>query len=199
MTTKFPTTRTIRMEDITMNEDTLRALLEKIDEEKKFPAFTELRKRVVESLPRLLDRECSEIIDLIPRIPINPKAQEEIEKISLRLINSGHLATTANGDSILLDDGSQKLVWRNKNHMNSTFSGSFHFSSFEGLRAKVLEALPVLMGWLDAHAVIVQIPVEPLSTRHLDRMFPFSGVVTTAHPPLNHLHSYSLSPINQDQ
>jgi hypothetical protein len=128
-----------------MTENEVRELLKIIELEKQFPSFTELRKRVIEGLPNLLNRECPEIVAMIPRVPF----YSELEQVAHRLINNGN-------------------IWGpTTSYVASALTPRFGLSTYEDdlgrLRAKVLEALPVLLGWLKAHEVMTLIPVSPLN------------------------------------
>jgi hypothetical protein len=128
-----------------MTENEVRELLKIIELEKQFPSFTELRKRVIEGLPNLLNRECPEIVAMIPRVPF----YSELEQVAHRLINNGN-------------------IWGpTTSYVASALTPRFGLSTCEDdlgrLRAKVLEALPVLLGWLKAHEVMTLIPVSPLN------------------------------------
>jgi hypothetical protein len=175
--------------EIQMTEDEVRALLEKIELEKKFPSFTELRKRVIETLPRLLDRPCPELVRLIPSFPHHVNSMPEIEEVATRLINGGTTVISSEGKAVSLNV--HRLKWPligdnfyevakmqpNARAINSLLTDTLSiwqplgaFGEFDHLRAKVLEALPVLVGWLAAHQIMVAIPVVPFSSEHVDRM-----------------------------
>jgi hypothetical protein len=155
--------------EINMTEEEVRAIVASMEQEKLYPCFTELRKRVIEGLPRLLGRECPEIIAVIPRIPFSP----DLEGVSRRLIDGGTIWGPNNYSPVV------GPAW-----MIHTF-GMAGFQTDEPelgrLRAKVLEALPVLLGWLKAHEVMGMIPISPLNSmtdQHIsipnlkDRPFP---------------------------
>ena len=130
-----------------MTEEEVRAIVATMEQEKLYPCFTELRKRVIEGLPELLNRECPEIIAIIPTIPFSPG----LEGVAGRLIRGG-------------------TIWGT----HDSFPGDDCYDFVDRLRSKVLEALPVLLGWLKAHEVMVQIPISPMSaTPNLP--YPYSG------------------------
>jgi hypothetical protein len=172
-----------------MTEDEVRALLEKIELEKKFPSFTELRKRVIETLPRLLDRPCPELVRLIPSFPHAVSMMPEIEVVATRLINGSTTVISPEGKGVSFDVPTlnRPLIGDNfyevaKLQPNVRAFNPFlinplsilqplgGFGEFNHLRAKVLEALPVLVGWLAAHQIMVAIPVVPFSSEHVDRI-----------------------------
>ena len=167
----------IGKQETQMTEEEVRALLEKIELEKKFPSYTELRKRVIMTLPRLLDRPCPELIRLVPSFPERFSITPEIEEVAERLINSGTTVVTTKGERVgfpysfkerTLPENFGKVkkfdIW----NQSVPFDGGL--GEFDNLRAKVLEALPVLVGWLTAHQISVEIPTEPHSAEHLDRL-----------------------------
>jgi hypothetical protein len=82
---------------------------------------------------------------MIPRVPF----YSELEQVAHRLINNGN-------------------IWGpTTSYVASALTPRFGLSTCEDdlgrLRAKVLEALPVLLGWLKAHEVMTLIPVSPLN------------------------------------
>jgi hypothetical protein len=138
--------------EMQMTEEEVRAIVATMEQEKLYPCFNELRKRVVEGLPELLGRECPEVIAMFPRIPVTG----DLEGVARRLIDGG-------------------TIWGPNNYsplIGSILKGRYFpgpgFNTNEPehghLRAKVLEALPVLLGWLKAHEVMTMIPISPLNS-----------------------------------
>ncbi len=150
--------------EIQMTEEEIRTLLEKMDLEKQFPSFTELRKRVIETLPRLLDRPCPELIRLIPNFPLNMSMTSELEEVATRLINSGSIAVTPDGKRV-------HFPWHAA-YLPMALGSATNTGEFDNLRGKVLEALPVLVGWLAAHQISMSVPTAPFSVEHADRLTP---------------------------
>lgn len=138
-----------------MTEEEVRAIVATMEQEKMYPCFIELRKRVIEGLPRLLNRECPEIVAMIPRIPMTP----DLEGVAGRLINGGTIWGPYNYSPIA---GSWRIF--------QPFGPSTQEPQLGGLRAKVLEALPVLLGWLKAHEVMTLIPISPLNAEPNPKM-----------------------------
>lgn len=142
-----------------MTEEEVRAIVATMEQEKLYPCFTELRKRVIEGLPRLLGRECPEIIGVIPRIPFSP----DLEGVSRRLIDGGTIWGPNNYSPVI------RSAWVDRSFAIPRFNSNEYkrFNTNEPelgqLRAKVLEALPVLLGWLKAHEVMGMIPISPLN------------------------------------
>ncbi len=125
----------------------VRTIVTTMEQEKIYPFFTELRERVTEGLPDLLNRECPEIIAMIPHTPFSPG----LEAVAGRLIKGG-------------------TIWGTLDY----FPGDDLYDFLDQLRTNVLEALPVLLGWLKAHEVMVQIPISPMNaTPNLP--YPYSG------------------------
>jgi hypothetical protein len=176
-----------------MTEEEVRALLEKIELEKQFPSFTELRKRVIQSLPRLLDRPCPELIRLIPSFPHHVTLMPEIEAVATRLINSGTTVITPEGKRVSFPGARtsspppENFYGSSNGIRASRQDGSINVNylsisppldgvgEFDSLRAKVLEALPVLVGWLVAHRIMTSIPIFPFSAEHMERVAPGSS------------------------
>ena len=139
--------------EINMTEEEVRAIVTTMEQEKLYPCFTELRKRVIEGLPRLLGRLCPEIIGMIPHVPASP----DLEGVAGRLINGGSIWGTDNYSPIT---GSNQRTHRWNFSLIQTSE-----PELGNLRANVLEALPVLMGWLKAHEVMALIPISPLNSQ----------------------------------
>jgi hypothetical protein len=146
--------------EINMTEEEVRAIVATMEQEKLYPCFAELRKRVIEGLPRLLGRECPEIIAVIPRIPFSP----DLEGVSRRLIDGGTIWGPNNYSPVI------SSAWVDRSFAIPRFNSNEYkrFNTNEPelgqLRAKVLEALPVLLGWLKAHEVMTMIPISPLNS-----------------------------------
>ena len=135
-----------------MTEEEVRAIVATMEQEKLYPCFTELRKRVVEGLPRLLGRLCPEIVAMIPHIPFSP----DLEGVAGRLIHGGtiwgpHNYSPITGSSARTPGWTFSLIQTSEPELGS-------------LRVNVLEALPVLLGWLKAHEVMTMIPISPLNS-----------------------------------
>lgn len=137
---------------INMTEEEVRAIVATMEQEKLYPCFAELRKRVIEGLPRLLNRECPEIIAMFPHVPSSP----DLEGVSRRLIDGGTIWGPNNYSPV--------VVWNPTDRRFPLLGLKTDEPELGRLRAKVLEALPVLLGWLKAHEVMTMIPISPLNS-----------------------------------
>lgn len=140
-----------------MTEEEVRAIVAIMEQEKQYPCFNELRRRVVDGLPLLLGRKCPEIIAMFPRVPVTG----DLEGVAHRLINGGTIWGPNNYSPLA------GPAYRSPFYLTlpiPPYARSTNEPEFGHLRAKVLEALPVLLGWLKAHEVMTLIPISPLNS-----------------------------------